>query len=223
MSNVINVFQGCRAVLTTTERRISITLAIYSYNKYDTKTLISNIGRGIVMSLKRNRILAACLTCALLTLPATTFAGADSGFYIGAGAGEASVKEGTFDESDSAYKLIAGYNIGFIPFVDFAVEGSYVDFGSPGNTTDGTVDITGFDGFGLVGLNFGPVGIFAKAGAIAWDLKTSNGFSESGTDPAYGIGARFQLFAISIRAEYEVFEFDQADGEMVSVSATFTF
>ena len=174
------------------------------------------------MNLNKVRTLFICLTGLFLTMPGTAYAGADSGFYIGAGAGDASIKEGSFDESDSAYKVIAGYNIGFIPFVDFAVEGSYVDFGNPG-TTASNVEVTGVDAFGLVGLNFGPVGIFAKAGAINWDLKANDGSSDSGTDPAYGIGARFQLFAISIRAEYEVFEFDQADGEMVSVSATFTF
>ncbi len=178
------------------------------------------------MNMKSTTLLTACLTGALLTVPASSFAGANSGFYLGAGVGDASINNNNdFDESDSAYKVLAGYNIGFIPFVDFAVEGSYVDFGSPGNATD-TVDATAFDAFGLVGLNFGPVGIFAKAGAVSWDLKSSGG-SESGTDPAYGIGARFQLFAISVRAEYEVFEFgtpgETVDAEMVSVSATFTF
>ena len=175
------------------------------------------------MNLKKIRIITACLFSALLTTPAVSFAGADSGFYIGAGAGDASIDDNSgFDASDSSYKLIAGYNIGFIPFVDFAVEGSYVDFGNPVVGTSG-VAATGINGFGLVGLNFGPVGIFAKAGAIAWDLDTSSGFSDSGTDPAYGIGARFQLFNFSVRAEYEVFEFDTADVDMVSVSATFTF
>ena len=175
------------------------------------------------MNLKTNRVFIACLTGAFLTTPAVSFAGAESGFYLGAGAGDASIKEGTFDESDTAYKLIAGYNIGFIPFVDFAVEGSYVDFGSPGNTTTGTLDVTGLDAFGLVGVNFGPFGVFAKAGAINWDLKTNTGFSDSGTDPAYGVGARFSFLSFSVRAEYEVFEFDKADAEMVSVSAVFTF
>ena len=174
------------------------------------------------MNLKKIRIIIACLASTLLITPAVSLAGADSGFYIGAGVGDASIEEGTFDESDSAYKIIAGYNIGFIPFVDFAVEGSYVDFGAPG-AVGNSVEATGLDAFGLVGLNFGPVGVFAKAGAIAWDLDTSSGFSDSGTDPAYGIGARFQLFNFSVRAEYEVFEFDTADVDMLSVSATFTF
>lgn len=174
------------------------------------------------MSLKKIRILFVCLTGALLAVPGVVHAGADSGFYIGAGAGDASISEGSFDESDTAYKVLAGYNIGFIPFVDFAVEGSYVDFGTPGTTTD-NVEVTAFDAFGLVGLNFGPVGVFAKAGAISWDLKHNSGFSDSGTDPAYGIGAKFSLLSFSVRAEYEVFEFDTADAEMISVSAVFTF
>lgn len=175
------------------------------------------------MRFKKIKILFICLSTFSLAIPGTVNAGADSGFYIGAGVGDASIDNNSgFDESDSAYKLIAGYNIGFIPFVDFAVEGSYVDFGAPG-TVGNNVEATGFDAFGLVGLNFGPVGIFAKAGAIAWDLDTSSGFSDSGTDPAYGIGARFQLFSFAIRAEYEVFEFDNIDADLLSVSATFTF
>lgn len=174
------------------------------------------------MNLQKIKALLICLSVTSLTVPTAAFAGADSGFYIGAGAGDASIKEGTFDESDSAYKILAGYNIGFIPFVDFAVEGSYVDFGNPGTSTN-NVEVTGLDAFGLVGLNFGPFGVFAKAGAINWDLKSNSGFSDSGTDPAYGIGAKFSFLSFAVRAEYEVFEFDTAESEMVSVSAVFTF
>ena len=50
----------------------------------------------------------------------------------------------------------------------------------------------------------GPVGLFAKAGAMKWDLEGTGGFSDSGTDPAYGIGAKFSLLSFQIRAEYEV-------------------
>jgi len=88
-----------------------------------------------------------------LTIPAAVFAGADSGFYIGAGAGSATVKDTDFDASDSAYKIFDGYNIGFIPLVDFAVEASYVDFGNP-STSLGNVEVTGFNAFGLAGLSF---------------------------------------------------------------------
>ncbi len=175
-----------------------------------------------ILSCKKFRIFFICLSGVFLTTPSTVLAGADSGFYLGAGVGDASIDDNNgFDESDSAYKILAGYNIGFIPFVDFAIEGSYVDFGSPGDST-ASVDMTAYDAFGLVGLNFGPIGVFVKAGAANWDLEFNND-SRSGTDPAYGIGAKFSLLSFQIRAEYEIFEFDSADIDMVSISAVYTF
>ena len=176
------------------------------------------------MDLKKIRILLVCLTGSFLAMPAVVLAGADSGFYIGAGVGDASVKEGDFDESDSAYKIFGGYNIGFIPLVDFAVEASYVDFGNPSSGPD-NVEVTGLNAFGLAGLSFGPFGIFAKAGVIDWDVDVSGNDvgSDSGTDPAYGVGARFALGSFAVRAEYELYDTDLADVEMLSVSAVFTF
>ena len=175
------------------------------------------------MSFKKGRKLVICLACSFLGMPAIAFAGADSGFYIGAGVGDATVKDSNFDESDSAYKVFGGYNIGFIPLVDFAVEASYVDFGKP-STSAGSVEVTGLNAYGLAGLSFGPFGVFAKAGAMRWDSDSNFGTtsSDSGTDPAYGIGARFAIGSFSVRAEYETYDLD-ADIDMVSVSGVFTF
>ncbi len=176
------------------------------------------------MSFKKVRILFICLAGSVLSMPTAAVAGADSGFYIGAGVGDASVKDADFDASDSAYKIFGGYNIGFIPLVDFAVEASYVDFGNP-STSLGNVEVTGLNAFGLAGLSFGPFGVFAKAGAISWDADStfdSVNSSDSGTDPAYGIGARFAIGSFAVRAEYEVYDLD-ADLDMVSVSGVFTF
>jgi len=175
------------------------------------------------MTFKKARILFICLAGSFLGTPTAAVAGADSGFYIGAGAGDASVKDGAFDASDSASKIFAGYNVGFIPLVDFAVEASYVDFGNP-STAIGNVEITGLSAFGLAGLSFGPFGLFVKAGVIDWDLDSNFGTSssETGSDSAYGIGARFAIGPLSVRAEYEVYDLD-ADLDMVSVSGAFTF
>jgi outer membrane immunogenic protein len=175
------------------------------------------------MSLTKDRILSTCLAASLFAVPVTTFAGADSGFYIGVGAGEAAVevKDANFDESDTSYKVFGGYNIGFIPLVDFAVEAAYVDFGSP-SAAIGSIDVSSVNAFGLAGLSFGPFGIFAKAGMSSWDADSSGG-SESGTDPAYGLGARLSFGSFAVRAEYELYEFDQADVEMISVSGVYTF
>lgn len=170
-------------------------------------------------------MLVICLAGSFLGMPTAAVAGADSGLYIGAGVGDASVKDTNFDESDSAYKIFGGYNIGFIPLVDFAVEASYVDFGKPSSSA-GSVEVSGLNAFGLAGLSFGPFGVFAKAGAISWDSDSTLGgtsSSKSGTDPAYGLGARFALGSLSVRAEYEVYDLDSTDLDMVSVSGVFTF
>ena len=179
------------------------------------------------MSLKKIRVLFICLTVALLGMPTTVIAGADIGFYIGAGVGNAQIEntDAGFDESDSAYKLFGGYNIGFIRLVDFAVEASYVDFGKP-TTTGSSIEVTGFNAYGLAGLSFGPFGVFAKAGALRWDEDSTFGTtssSDSGTDPAYGVGARFAIGSFAVRAEYEVYDVDEGDLDMVSISGVFTF
>lgn len=177
------------------------------------------------MSFKKVRMVVICLAGSFMGMPTAAVAGADSGLYIGAGVGDASVKDTNFDESDSAYKVFGGYNIGFIPLVDFAVEASYVDFGKPSSSA-GSVEVTGLNAFGLAGLSFGPFGVFAKAGAISWDSDSTLGgasSSKSGTDPAYGLGARFALGSISVRVEYEVYDLDSTDLDMVSVSGVFTF
>lgn len=179
-----------------------------------------------MMNFKKDRILIFSLIVFFLGMPTAATAGADSGVYIGVGAGNSTVKDNGFEESDSAYKLFGGYNFGVIPLVDLAVEASYVDFGDLSNSSRG-VEVSGLDAFGLAGLNFGPFGIFAKAGILSWSRDTTIGasiVSDSGTDPGYGIGARFAIGSFSVRAEYEVFDIESdVDLGMGSISAIFTF
>ncbi len=188
------------------------------------------------MNLKKYKILFVCLTGLSLAMPTVVSAGAESGFYLGLGLGDTSTKaSGTdssgddynFDEDDSGYKVFGGYNFGVVPLVDLAVEASYVHFGTP-STTDYLVEVTGLNAFGLAGLSFGPFGIFAKAGVIDWGVDTdSNGTytnSESGTDPAYGLGARFAFGSFAVRAEYEYYDLDSdLEVDMVSISGVYTF
>jgi hypothetical protein len=71
------------------------------------------------------------------------------------------------------------------------------------------------------------VGGFVKAGLVAWDSDLSLGAfndSESGSDPAYGVGLRFTLSSIEIRAEYEKFDIEDTDNaDMVSVGVVWRF
>jgi hypothetical protein len=173
------------------------------------------------------------LTAALASGPA--FAGADSGFYLGAGVGQASVGDinvggsgggsFNFDGDDTGYKAIVGFNFGWIPLIDLAVEGSYIDFGKADDAGI-KVDADALAAFGVAGVNLGPIGVFGKVGAVNWDAKVSGeggSADDDGTDPAYGIGARFQIGSFQIRAEYELFDIDAADVDFLSASLLYTF
>jgi outer membrane immunogenic protein len=169
----------------------------------------------------------------LVSIPSVVHAGAESGFYIGGSVGSANQDvdsdEVSIDDDASGGKIFAGYNIGLIPFLDLAVETSYVDFGEISSPVTGgaaSVNTTGLSAFGLLGFKLGPLGFFAKTGLINWEsetrvvgVKTDN----SGSDAAYGIGTRFQLGSIAVRAEYEVFDIDKADIDFFTVGASWTF
>ncbi len=172
------------------------------------------------------------LTSAILMLliSTTAVAGGESGFYLGGSVGQASVEYDTadikFDDDDTSYKVFGGYNFGVIPLIDLAIEGAYMDFGTQ-KSDDARLDAKAFGAFGLVGVNLGPLGLFGKVGGVNWDSDINfggaGGGSDSGTDPAYGVGARFQLLSISIRTEYELLQLDDADIDLFSVGAAYSF
>ncbi len=173
---------------------------------------------------------------ATVSFSGLAFAGSESGFSLGGSVGSAKIdySERTeaieFDDSDSAYKVFAGYNLGMVPFLNLAIEGSYMDLGSQEgeilNTSGNKIETDGWAAYGLGGFDLGPVGLFAKVGYFAWDsdFKTILGDeSNSGTDPAFGLGAKFQLGSFAVRAEYEMFDLDGVDIDFASVGASYTF
>jgi hypothetical protein len=173
---------------------------------------------------------AATLVAGFFALIATGIvepAHAESAAYIGGSVGDATIQVDVpdandidnvfeFDESDFAWKVFGGFDFD-LTVVDLAIEGGYVDLGSPSGPVQDTeiaVDVTGWDLFGLVGIELGPIGVFGKAGMITWDADTTIDAIETGgddgTDPAYGVGARFKFEALEIRGEYEYFDIDTA-------------
>ena len=174
---------------------------------------------------RENRLLAgaamALLVSAMLVAPAESRADA----YLGASIGQSGVEldAGTpiqplaFDEEDFAWKAFGGLSFD-VAVVNLGLELGYVDLGGPSGDVLGSqveVDANGFDAFGVLGVDLGPIGVFAKAGMIAWDTEyTVDGFdagSDDGSDPAYGIGAKIGLGSLDIRVEYEVFDIEDAD------------
>lgn len=181
-------------------------------------------------------IKSSILLVSALFFSSSVLAGSESGLYLGGSIGQATVtakgqtpdnEDFDFSESDAGYKIFLGYNFGIIPLIDLAVEGSYVDFGNPsGTAADGTnveLDLTGWDAFGLAALTFGPFSVFGKVGVLSWDSDNSFG-SDSGSDSAYGLGAKFILGSIALRAEYEYFDVNELDDlYMVSAGLSYTF
>ena len=173
----------------------------------------------------------------LLNLTAAAAWGADNGIYIGAGAGQSQVEasEGVpdlgsveFDGDATAYKLILGWR----PLNWLAVEGNYLDLGSADDDVLGTEIESDIDGLTLSVLGFlpiGPVDLFARVGVINWDAElTAPEFDvrakDDGTDFAYGVGAQFRVWSLSLRAEYERFEISDVDKlDMISLGLTWTF
>jgi outer membrane immunogenic protein len=163
---------------------------------------------------------------------------ADSGFYLGGSVGQAGIEledsSGvvplTFDENDFAWKAFGGYSFELLPVLSLAVEGGYVNLGGPSGDMLGfpaEIKADGFDAFGVLGVDLGPLGLFAKYGMISWDAEiTLDGLTETddGSDAAYGIGATIGLGSIDLRAEYEVFDIeDSEDVSMISVGLVWTF
>ena len=192
------------------------------------------------MKLKQLATLIVLLPVVFFLSSTTVFAGSESGLYLGGSYGNSSIsKEGdvpadpsfSFDESNLGYKIFMGYNFGIIFLLDVAVEGSYVDFGKASGTVSGGEnvehDLTAWDAYGLVGLTFGPFALFGKAGLVAWssdDVVDAVESSDSGTDPTYGIGVKFQIASFAIRAEYEYFDLNTYDDVyMASVGVAYTF
>jgi opacity protein-like surface antigen len=174
----------------------------------------------------RKYILAGLASAFVLTsLPA---AAADNGIYLGGSIGQTGVQidDLDFDADATSYKLIAGWR-----FLDWlAVEGNYIDFGSADDRVSNTRLETDLSGVSLSAVGFlpaGPVDLFARVGAVDWSADLSaDGFgsdSEDGTDFTYGVGAQFRVWSLSIRAEYEMFDLDDADVDMLSVGVTWTF
>lgn len=155
------------------------------------------------------------------------------GLYLGGGLGSAGIEDApgnpagaTFDESDTAYKVFGGYRFDLLPIVSLSAEVGYRDLGKP-NTTGREYQASGFDYAALLGWGLGPVELFARLGGMNYDLeKTAGGVKREfdGSAPVYGIGARFSLFGLGVRAEYEKIDIDELDNaDMISVSAFYEF
>lgn len=175
------------------------------------------------------RLIPTVLVSSALLAAVPAFA-ADSGAFVGVGVGQASTEVdnlvGTgykFDEQDTGYKLFGGYK--FFPWL--AVEGAYMDGGSPSVTLkqgtdslDIAIDVQALVASAVFTLPLGDqFELFIKPGIAYWDSKTSGRLVQSGTVVGHGSqddsgsafflggGAAFNFNEnLGVRLEYEWFD-----------------
>lgn len=176
--------------------------------------------------MKRNMWLFALAAC-VAALPA----GAGD-WMVGGSAGQSTVEVDSagFDESDTGFKLFGGWNA----MTHLRVEGGYADLGGPSGSVDGVdaeADVSAWDAFATGVIPLGKWELFGKAGFVMWDadVRVSSGpfsvrESSDGTDIAYGVGTAYRLGdGFGLRLEWEVFDFDDADVNMISGGIEFRF
>ncbi|WP_043487553.1 outer membrane protein [Halomonas halodenitrificans] len=174
-------------------------------------------------------LLTAGLAAGLTMAAGTAAATGSTGAYIGGGLGQMS-GGGAFDDDAEHWKLVAGYNVGWLPLLDLGAELAYVNGGKiDGRVGDhsATLEVESFQAMAVAGASFGPLGFYAKTGMADWDAEQrGRGVSRdhSGTDPIYGLGVRAGLFGLSGRLEYEYLDTDGIDAlDMVTAGVVYTF
>jgi OOP family OmpA-OmpF porin len=180
-------------------------------------------------------VVASALASALLSAGAAVAQDNPSGPYVGLGWGQFNIDVDDVGDvgdavnditkaDDNAWKAFVGYR--FNPYI--AVEGAYVDLGSPGDRFDTSgsdgnyrVDIAGFAPSVIGSVPLGPVELFAKLGYFYYDVDLRVDLDDPGPDISsshsesdwiYGAGVGFTLFEhLHLRAEYEGLHIDGAD------------
>ena len=144
---------------------------------------------------------------------------ATPGFYVG---GEVGSFEAD-DESDTAFKILGGYQINR----NFAVEGAY-GFLFDKEVQGVNVEVTAFE---LVGVASFPIAdkfsVFGKLGFAMWEVEASAfglSGSEDGTDLTFGVGLQYDLTPkLAIRGQWQRYDIDDDDADLFSVGLIYRF
>ena len=177
------------------------------------------------------KMMGACLMAAMFVSVAAR-ADDESGFYLGAGFGQAKQESGEFEGEDASFKFFGGWSINEY----LAIEGGYIQGGTQTDEI-GSIDaevssegvfVAGLAKLPLGGGRFAP---YVKLGYAFYDSTTrvssgSLGISESSGDQdlIFGGGCEFKLADnFRVRAEFEKVNVPDASFEIVSVGATWKF
>ncbi|HEV3008459.1 MAG TPA: porin family protein [Burkholderiales bacterium] len=150
------------------------------------------------------------------------------------------ITSGSVDGKDTAFKLFSGYM--FTPYA--GIESAYVhlgdvtysgqfdnQFGSQ-PVSGGKVDATGFT-ISLLGSYSltQELSLLGKLGIFIWEWRASDTTSgqpfstaEDGSDLSFGLGLRYSFARKwAVRAEWERFQLDDADADLLSIGLVWRF
>ncbi|MDP1924000.1 MAG: TonB-dependent receptor [Thiobacillus sp.] len=183
---------------------------------------------------------------------------ADTGFYVGGSLGQSKIdisasdidaelasagypSSTSVDDSDTGWKLFAGYRI----MKYLAVEGAYTNLGeasansiitAPPGVVNATVE---GEAWTVSALGILPIGdkfsLFGRLGVNIWNVDvsatgTNSGAtatvagSDDGTDMVYGVGAAYRFTDnLSLRGEWERYDFGDTDVDLLSAGISWDF
>jgi len=161
---------------------------------------------------------------------------ADSGLYVGAGIGAATLSDDvrlvTLDDEADTWRVNAGLQLGN----HLSLDAGYHDFGRLAVTdligTPGVRPKLTLDGWTFGGTLAFPVSpeltLFGRGGVFLWDaVIDANGLRNSlsdDSDPYYGAGAKFAVTRkFAIVGDWARFEFDDADADVFSLGVEYRF
>jgi OOP family OmpA-OmpF porin len=146
------------------------------------------------------------------------------------------------DDTDTGWKLFAGYRL----MKYLAVEGAYTNFGEATahsiitSPVSGVVDTTlEAEAWTVSALGILPLGdkfsLFGRLGVNFWNadisaVGTGGGAAaavsddDDGTDMVYGVGAAYSITKnLSVRGEWERYDFDDGDVDLLSAGISWNF
>lgn len=165
--------------------------------------------------------------------------------YVGASFGQSDIDQeittglidsGTVDARDTGWKIFGGYmfsrNLGlevaYVNLGEVSYSGTFGGF----PVTGGKVEVTGFN---VAALGHLPINeqfsLFGKIGLFTWDAEASDttagvpfSAAADGTDISFGLGVSYSFTRnFAVRAEWEMFQTDEADATLLSIGAVFRF
>lgn len=172
----------------------------------------------------------------LLVLGVAPAAAQNTGIYVGVGAGQSrtdfcddfGIPGPNCDDKDTGIKIFGGYNF----TQNFGLEAGWIDLGEVKVSGPGGSASVEVDGFQFAAVGTYPINpqfsIFGKIGVYMWDasLKSTIGVSASddGTDLMFGAGVGWNFTPnLTLRAEWERFDLDDVDADLLSASIVFRF